>query len=766
MKTRSTLRRFLCALGAIAFGSLGAIATDGDDESLYLFSYFEDNGQDGLRLAWSQDGLKWHKLNDGQSFLHPQVGESKLMRDPCLARGPDGVYHMVWTDSWHSKTIGYASTRDFVTWSEQKEIPVMAHESTAVNCWAPEIVYDAEGEQFLIFWATTLPEKFTETWYEGENHNNHRIYSTTTKDFQDFTPTKLFFEPGFNCIDSTLLIENDQVYMFFKDESNYPSPMKNLRLAIAENVEGPYTVVEDYITPPDSWVEGPTSVRIGDYVYLYFDAYSDGNYGVLRSKNLKEWVNVSSELSMPDGIRHGTAFSVEKEIVDALLARDGKELGSLSGEASGSGNPLLPGYFGDPSVVELDGTYYLYATLDPWGGETLGCWESENLKDWTYRVLNWPTKEACSSPTSNANRVWAPSVVSGPDGLFHMIVSVGSEMWAGVAEHPLGPWRDANQGKPLVPGDYRPGYHMIDGEYFIDDDGKAFLYWGSGLNWENGRCWAVELEADLVTFAGEVQDVTPPHFFEAPFMLKHNGDYYLMYSEGKTTDDTYKVHYAIGESPLGPFHLASNSPILVSDESKNILGPGHHTVVENEGQHYVLYHRHSIPFRDNPMLRQICVDELNFDEDGLIEAVVPTHGESDFGLSSAVRELAGLPARASASGSRFPSASPDSVLDDNFATRWQAPDSSDEAWLQLDLGEVVSIKKQILLPEYAWVAMSFKIEYSLDGEDWAVLIDHIKHPVSGSPLVFESDVRTRLLRIVFPEVQEESKIGIFEWKVF
>lgn len=53
-------------------------------ETIYLFSYFKGNGEDGLHLAYSEDGLSWKALNNDQSFLIPQVGEDKLMRDPCI----------------------------------------------------------------------------------------------------------------------------------------------------------------------------------------------------------------------------------------------------------------------------------------------------------------------------------------------------------------------------------------------------------------------------------------------------------------------------------------------------------------------------------------------------------------------------------------------------------------------------------------------------------------------------------------------------------
>src|SRR5258708_39004199 len=129
----------------------------------YLFTYFTKNGEDGLHLAASVDGYKWEKIHDGKSYLAPKVGKSKLMRDPCVTRGPDGTFHMVWTSGWNENNIGYASSPDFITWTEQKEIPVMAHEPTVRNSWAPEIVYDEKQNQSAFSWAWTTPGNFAPT---------------------------------------------------------------------------------------------------------------------------------------------------------------------------------------------------------------------------------------------------------------------------------------------------------------------------------------------------------------------------------------------------------------------------------------------------------------------------------------------------------------------------------------------------------------------------------------------------------------------------
>src|SRR5688572_19047680 len=90
--------------------------------TVYLFSYFKDNGQDGLHLAYSRDGLRWTSLHNDSSVLKPLVGKDKLMRDPCIIRGGDGNFHMVWTTGWTDRYIGYASSTDLVNWSTQRTI--------------------------------------------------------------------------------------------------------------------------------------------------------------------------------------------------------------------------------------------------------------------------------------------------------------------------------------------------------------------------------------------------------------------------------------------------------------------------------------------------------------------------------------------------------------------------------------------------------------------------------------------------------------------
>ena len=247
------------------------------------------------------------------------------MRDPCVVRGPDGTFHMVWTSGWNENNIGYSSTRDFITWSPQREIPVMAHEPTVLNTWAPEVVYDAARGEFVIFWASTIPGRFVQTAGSSEEKYNHRMYFTTTKDFSTFSPTALFYDPGFSVIDATLLDTPEGRRLIVKDETRYP-PKKYLRMMTsAGSPRGPFGVLGPAFTPTGLWVEGPTALKVGDAYVVYFDAYQTKHYGALRSQDLVTWEDVSAKMTFPDEgsdvrMRHGTVIAVPMAIVDALKA--------------------------------------------------------------------------------------------------------------------------------------------------------------------------------------------------------------------------------------------------------------------------------------------------------------------------------------------------------------------------------------------------------------------------------------------------------------
>ena len=289
--------------------------TSAQNNSVYMFSYFNNNGKDGLHLAYSNDGYHWTALNNDSAILKPMVANDKLMRDPCIIKGADGLFHMVWTVSWNDKGVGYASSSDLVHWSEQQFIPVMKDEDSARNCWAPEITYDKKNKNYMIYWATTIAGKYKMDTLV-ENGYNHRLYYVTTKDFKTFSKTKLLYDKGFNVIDATIVPDGKKYIMFLKDETRIP-PQKNIKIATSNNLTKGFSAPSAPITGK-YWAEGPTTLKIGDTWVVYFDKYTEHKYGAVRSTDLKNWVDVSDKIVLPKGIRHGSIFMITKEEFEKL----------------------------------------------------------------------------------------------------------------------------------------------------------------------------------------------------------------------------------------------------------------------------------------------------------------------------------------------------------------------------------------------------------------------------------------------------------------
>ncbi|MDL2245890.1 glycoside hydrolase family 43 protein, partial [Parabacteroides sp. OttesenSCG-928-J18] len=228
------------------------------------------------------------------------------------------VFHMVWTSGWWDQGIGYASSEDLVNWSEQRNIPVMESFEGTRNSWAPELYYDKADKTFYIFWSSTVPGMFPEiATSDSEKGLNHRQFYVMTKDFQTFSETKVFFNPDFSVIDGAILEKGGTYYLFVKNENSNP-PEKNIRVTTSRKPYDFPTAVSDPITG-DYWAEGASPLQVGDYIYVYFDKYTQRKYGAVRSQDGVTWEDVSDQIVFPEGTRHGTAFAVKKRVLDSLL---------------------------------------------------------------------------------------------------------------------------------------------------------------------------------------------------------------------------------------------------------------------------------------------------------------------------------------------------------------------------------------------------------------------------------------------------------------
>jgi hypothetical protein len=278
----------------------------------YLFTSFHEPADRGLRMLYSYDGYNWNDLDT--VLLPPQVGNQKVMRDPSMVQGPDGTFHLVWTSSWRGdKGFGYASSNDLVHWSKQRFIAVMDHEPTTVNVWAPEIFYDDEQKRYIIIWASCIPGRF-ERGIE-EDSNNHRMYYTTTTDFQKFGETKLFIDPGFSVIDAVIVKRATMDYVLVLKDNTRPE--RNIKVAFGSSPLGPWQNVSKAFT--DNFTEGPTVIKVKDDWLIFYDSYRKKIYEASATKDFINFENITSKTKVPEAHKHGTIVTVKKKLVKRLV---------------------------------------------------------------------------------------------------------------------------------------------------------------------------------------------------------------------------------------------------------------------------------------------------------------------------------------------------------------------------------------------------------------------------------------------------------------
>jgi hypothetical protein len=273
-------------------------------KTVYMYSSFHEPATEGLRLLYSFDGKRWTDFDT--TFIKPEIGEQKVMRDPSIVRGPDKVYRLVWTSSWKGDLgFGYASSKDLIHWSKQQFLPVMTYDTSTVNVWAPEIFYDQATKQYIIVWASTVPFKFPKG-IEDE-YNNHRLYYTATKDFKTFTKTALFYDPGYSVIDAMIVCRGKSDYVLvFKDNTRSE---RDIKVAFGETALGPWVNASKALTP--NFTEGPSATKVGNEWLIYYDAYKEGRYPAIRTSDFKTFQE-AIDVDVPKGHKHGTVFRSDR----------------------------------------------------------------------------------------------------------------------------------------------------------------------------------------------------------------------------------------------------------------------------------------------------------------------------------------------------------------------------------------------------------------------------------------------------------------------
>ena len=293
-------------------------------------------------------------------------------------------------------------------------------------------------------------------------------------------------------------------------------------------------------------------------------------------------------------------------------------------------NPIPIDKIGDPYVLYWDGIYYMYATSHVQG---FYCWTSRDLDGWSEPVFCYKATER----SFGNSMFWAPEVYEF-NGKFYMYYTAHWKIYTGellrigvaVADHPQGPFKDVYDQQPMF--DF--GYGVLDANVLKDGE-KAYLYYSiAGSNhFVNGdreaQICVVELGRDHVSIQGEAKMILRPeqpwercqpenhqYWNEGPFVMKHDGLYYMMYSANYYQSPYYGIGYAVARSPWGPFEKYPGNPILQTSDT--VSGPGHNSVVKAEdGQYYNVYHAHThynCPSED----RQVYITPLVFDHGKLL----------------------------------------------------------------------------------------------------------------------------------------------------
>jgi xylan 1,4-beta-xylosidase len=262
---------------------------------------------------------------------------------------------------------------------------------------------------------------------------------------------------------------------------------------------------------------------------------------------------------------------------------------------------------GDPAVIHHGGKYYLYPTGD---NHSYDVYISDDLVHWTKGSKVFQSSE---------RGVWAPDVFfSRDDNMFYLYYTVNGRIGVASADRPDGVFRD--RGALISNG--------IDAHLFRDDDGSYFLYYA---RYPEFAIFVQPMESPVRKKGAPVQLFSPTEAWEkkdvpvteAPWMIKHQGVYYLLYSGGSADSENYATGYATASEPLGPFTKYRGNPIIRKGDG--VFGPGHPSVVRNQaGKLWMVYHQQKDETRG--WNRIICIDPLWFDREGVL------HGKASRGI--------------------------------------------------------------------------------------------------------------------------------------
>lgn len=641
---RSTFRPLAVAISLMFTVALSVFSQQKEiqekDYVAYLFTYFTGNhiSEEAVCYAVSMDGYSYWALNGGKPVLDSKVISSTGgVRDPHILRGEDGkTFYMVLTDmvsanGWDSnRAMVMLKSNDLVNWTHTVINMQKKYEGqeSLKRVWAPQTIFDPEAGKYMVYWSMQ---------YAGGPDIIYYAYAND--DFTDLEgePKVLFLPQNRkSCIDGDIVYKDGVFHLFYKTEGDG----NGIKVATTRSLtSGQWTEEPDYKQQTTDAVEGAGTFKLigQDKYILMYDVYMKGRYQFTETTDLQHFKVIDSEVKMNFHPRHGTIIPITRDELLRITEKWGKpaELGQLPN------NPVLPGFHADPEIVYSHQTkkYYIYSTTDGqpgWGGWYFTAYSSDDLKHWTYEgvILDLKSEQV---PWADGN-AWAPCIeeklVKGKYKYYFYYSGnpkngQGKQIGVAVADSPTGPFVDL--GRPIITESPVGGGQQIDVDVFTDPvSGKTYLYWG------NGYMAGAELNKDMVSIKKKTLTVMTPEggtlqdyaYREAPYVFYRNGLYYFMWSVDDTGSPNYHVAYGTSKSPLGPIEVAAQPVVLKQNPERQIYGTAHNSVLQipDTDEWIIVYHRiNKWYLKDAPGVhREVCIDRLQFNDDGTIQPVVPT----------------------------------------------------------------------------------------------------------------------------------------------
>lgn len=384
----------------------------------------------------------------------------------------------------------------------------------------------------------------------------------------------------------------------------------------------------------------------------------------------------------------------------------------------------------DPAVVRFRGEYYMFVT------RSMGYWHSTDLLNWDFISPEKGYFQGCNAPAAFNYKDSILYMMGDPSGIMSLLYTDNPKK---------GDWKPV----PSIVG------NIQDPALFFDDDGRAFVYWGSSNVYP---IYVNELDTKRrFNFTGEKQTLISldslKHgwerfgenhvdihkiggFMEGAWMDKVNGKYYLQYGAPGTEFNVYGDGVYVGDNPLGPFSYQKHNPFSYKPGGW-MTGAGHGSTVLGPGKNYWHFGTMALSVNMN-WERRICMFPTFFDEDGIMWSNsrfgdYPHYSPDQPGQNGDFRGWMLLSYKKSvkSSGDAEEHVAAN-ITDEKVKSYWLAKSNDNAQWLEIDLGKPSTVRavqvnyldhKMDLYGKVPGLKIRYSIEASLDGKNWVKVID-------------------------------------------